>query len=170
MTPRRLDRDRITEALRSIEQFAADLDPHSAVTAADLERDRQRRNAIERALIGIVDLAISVNAHVLAHLGRRQPSMYRGSFESLAAAGVIDAPTATTLASAAGMRTILGHQYTSIDPGIVARSASTMPGATRRRSPAGSSTSRPSEGYAGTAAGVTSSVSDVRPRSMKLGK
>jgi uncharacterized protein YutE (UPF0331/DUF86 family) len=132
MTPRRLDHDRIIDALRSIEQFAADLDPHAGVTAADLEHDRQRRNAIERALIGIVDLAISVNAHVLAHLGQPQASTYRGSFESLAAAGVVDPPTGATFASAAGMRNVLVHQYTSIDPGIVARAASTTPGDARR--------------------------------------
>jgi uncharacterized protein YutE (UPF0331/DUF86 family) len=132
MTPRRLDRDRITEALRSIELFADDLEPHAGVTATDLEHDRQRRNAIERALIGIVDLAISVNTHVLAHLGHRQASTYRGSFESLATAGVVDPPTAATFASAAGMRNILVHQYTSIDPGVVASAASTMPVDARR--------------------------------------
>ncbi|MCU0259771.1 MAG: DUF86 domain-containing protein [Ilumatobacteraceae bacterium] len=132
MTPRRLDRDRITEALRSIELFAGDLEPHAGVTAAELVDDRQRRNAIERALIGIVDLAISVGTHLLAHLGRRQAPTYRGSFEALEAAGVVDASTAATFGSAAGMRNILVHQYTQIDPEVVARAATTMPADARR--------------------------------------
>jgi uncharacterized protein YutE (UPF0331/DUF86 family) len=94
MTPKRLDADGVLQKLEAIELFVADLEALGSVTAAELVADRARRNIAERALIGLVDLAAAVNAHLAAASGEPAPTTYRSSLQVLARLGALDGPVA----------------------------------------------------------------------------
>jgi uncharacterized protein YutE (UPF0331/DUF86 family) len=119
MTPRRLDPDTVTQKLAAIEAFVADLEALAA-DPLDLAANRVQRNVAERALIGLVDLAASVNAHLVAAAGAPAPSSYRESFAAVAGLGVLPAAEAARLERAAGLRNVLVHLYVAVDPAIVA--------------------------------------------------
>lgn len=119
MTPRRLDPDGVGQKLAAMEEFLADLEALGANTL-DLVSNRVQRNVAERALIGLVDLAAAVNAHLAAAAGEPAPSTYRESFAAVARLGILPPAEAARLERAAGLRNVLVHLYVGVDPAIVA--------------------------------------------------
>jgi uncharacterized protein YutE (UPF0331/DUF86 family) len=100
----------------------ADLDQVGEVTAERLERERIVRHAVERIITQLVDLAVSINSHIVAATSGEAPATYRTSFGAIARVGVITSEMAGTLAPSAGLRNILTHEYVSVDLGILAHS------------------------------------------------
>ncbi len=80
MTPRKLEPDVVQARLRAIREMLADLEAVGVITTERLASDRVTRYAIERILTAIVDLAVSVNAHVAAAVIGEGPVEYAESF------------------------------------------------------------------------------------------
>jgi uncharacterized protein YutE (UPF0331/DUF86 family) len=98
MTPRPLDSAVIQERLREIQLLLADLVEVGEVDAERLRRERPTRHIVERVLSQIVELAGSINIHLVASLLGRSPSGYADSFDDVARAGVIEWELAAALA------------------------------------------------------------------------
>jgi|SRR5680860_371818 len=81
------------------------------------------RHAVERILVQIVDLSVSINSHVAAtHLGKAPPD-YRSSFDLATDAGMIGAGLARSLRDSVGLRNVLTHEYVAVDLARVAEPA-----------------------------------------------
>lgn len=115
MTPRRLDPALIQERLSEIQLLLADLVDVGEVDAERLRRDRLTRHVVERVLSQIVELAGSINVHIVAALLGRSPRSYADSFDQLARAGVLEWDLAAALRPSAGMRNVLVHDYLEVD-------------------------------------------------------
>jgi uncharacterized protein YutE (UPF0331/DUF86 family) len=78
------------------------------------------RHAIERILSQLVELAVSINSHIVVARQGTAPTTYRQSFLDVGAIGVLPSELAARLAVAAGLRNVLAHEYPAIDLGVVA--------------------------------------------------
>lgn len=115
MTPPALDADLVFVKLRHMTALLDDLDALPPVSAADLQRDRMLRHALERILTSLVELAAGINAHLAAaHLGSGAAT-YRESFLLAAQVGALPAELADRLAPSAGLRDVLVHEYAAVD-------------------------------------------------------
>lgn len=90
----------------------------------ELIADEIRLAAIERILERIVVRAIDVNEHLIASLSAAETERttrltYRDSFLRLAGLGVLDESSALQIASSAGLRNILVHEYNDLDHRIL---------------------------------------------------
>ncbi|HZJ06675.1 MAG TPA: DUF86 domain-containing protein [Nocardioidaceae bacterium] len=93
------------------------------MSETDLAQDRMLRHAVERILVQIVDLSVSINSHVAAtHLGKAPPD-YRSSFDLATDAGMIGAGLARSLRDSVGLRNVLTHEYVAVDLARVAEPA-----------------------------------------------
>jgi uncharacterized protein YutE (UPF0331/DUF86 family) len=119
MTPRRLDQAMVTQRLREIQLLLADLAELGAVDAERLRRERPTRHIVERVLSQIVELAGSINIHVVTSLLGRSPDSYAASFDEMARAGVLEWDFAASLRPSAGMRNVLVHDYLEVDHDMV---------------------------------------------------
>lgn len=119
MTPRRLDPAVIQERLREIQLLLADLVEVGEVDAERLRRERPTRHVVERVLSQIVELAGSINTHIVASLLGRSPASYADSFDEVARAGVLEWDLAAALRPSTGMRNVLVHDYLEVDHGKV---------------------------------------------------
>lgn len=70
---------------------------------------------MERVLTQLVELAASVNAHVLGSKFGRSPHDHGESFEMAGKCGIIPAELAVELRPSVGMRNLLVHEYLEID-------------------------------------------------------
>jgi uncharacterized protein YutE (UPF0331/DUF86 family) len=70
-------------------------------------------------LLGLVDTAVDINAHLTVELTGTPPQDYYDSFIKTAQAGVLSVTFALSLAKSTGLRTRLVHQYEAIDHTIV---------------------------------------------------
>ncbi len=73
------------------------------------------RLILERILTQLVDLAVSVNMHIVAALRGNVPDAYGASFRALGEVGVLDPDLARALAPATGLRNVLVHAYVDVD-------------------------------------------------------
>jgi uncharacterized protein YutE (UPF0331/DUF86 family) len=119
MTPRRLDQGMVTQRLREIQLLLTDLAELGAVDAERLRRQRSTRHIVERVLSQIVELAGSINTHVVTSLLDRSPDSYAASFDEMARAGVLEWDFAASLRPSAGMRNVLVHGYLDVDHEMV---------------------------------------------------
>ncbi|HEX2290061.1 MAG TPA: HepT-like ribonuclease domain-containing protein, partial [Pseudonocardiaceae bacterium] len=102
MTPRRLDPPVILKRLREIQLLLAGLVEIGEVDAERLRRERSTRHVVERVLSQIVELAGSINTHIVAALLGRSPESYADSFDEVARAGVLEWDLAAALRPSAG--------------------------------------------------------------------
>lgn len=77
--------------------------------------DMLLRLALERALTRLVDVAVSINEHVLAALGRGPGSTGRASFEAMAEAGVIRHALAERLGLGVSVSNVLAGDVVEAD-------------------------------------------------------
>jgi hypothetical protein len=76
----------VTQRLRKIQLLLTDLAELGAVDAERLRRERPTRHIVERVLSQIVELAGSINIHVVTSLLGRSPDSYAASFDEMARA------------------------------------------------------------------------------------
>ncbi len=117
-----IDPEIVQERLVLMTALLSDLDGVGEVTADRLERERLIRHAVERIVTQLVDLAVSINSHIIASTKGQVPATYRESFKAVADLGVIEHDLAAELAPSAGLRNILTHEYITVDLRILARS------------------------------------------------
>lgn len=73
----------------------------------------------ERRLERMIGRMIDVNYHLLTEGGQPPPRDYYQSFVDLGRLGVLDPPFARRIASCAGLRNRLVHEYDELDPAKV---------------------------------------------------
>lgn len=115
MTPRRLDVDMVDARLRTMEPLVARLAELRDVTGRELSHDLDLRLVVERILTLLVEVAVSVNSHVVAASGSPLPPDYRSSFGAAAQVGLISEELARRVSPSAGLRNLLTHRYGDVD-------------------------------------------------------
>ena len=91
------------------------LAPFTEVALADYVSDVYRRNAAERLVQKLVEAMVDINYHVLREAHAAVPDDMYGSFVDLGGLGVVPPELATRLASSAGLRNRLVHEYDALD-------------------------------------------------------
>jgi uncharacterized protein YutE (UPF0331/DUF86 family) len=114
-----IDVDLVTRKLLLITTDLAAVEP-----LAEKPRDLYLASTIdevlaERYLERIVGRMIDVNYHLLTESGQPPPPDYFQSFVALGTLGVLDPEFARRIASSAGLRNRIVHEYDAIDPAKV---------------------------------------------------
>ncbi|WP_433799300.1 type VII toxin-antitoxin system HepT family RNase toxin [Actinomycetospora sp. CA-084318] len=117
MSPRRLDPSVVEIRLTTMSRLLDDLE---RFPIGDLEHDARSRYAVERVLTQLVELATSVNEHVVGAVLHRTATSYRDSFLLAAECGLIDETLRDDLLPSIGMRNVLVHEYVRVDLRLVA--------------------------------------------------
>lgn len=125
MTPSALQAAAVQAKLRLMRELLDDLGSVGDLTPEMLERERLVRRAVERVLTQLVDLAASVNSHVVTASTGRAPASYRSSFDDAAELGMLPPQLAGALKPSVGMRNLLVHEYAAVDLARVAEAVST---------------------------------------------
>ena len=107
--------DIVHERLVLMREMLEALESIGPITLERLTGDITVRLATERIFTQLVELAVSINNHVIAQTGSIIPKSYRDSFPKLAEIGVIASDLAADLAPSAGLRNILIHDYVAVD-------------------------------------------------------
>lgn len=107
----------ITRHLKDLLEKVGYLRAHRGVNAARLRQDLGLRLAIERAFQLAIQNVLDIAAHVLAAEGWNDWDEYRELGPRLADHGVISAALGQALASMAGFRNLLIHEYAVIKEG-----------------------------------------------------
>jgi len=110
-----IDPDLITRKMMII---ARDLDALGAIHERGADAYRQNRldqAVVERHLERMIGRMIDINYHLLTESGQPPPTDYHASFVQLGPLGVLDATFARTLASSAGLRNRIVHEYDELD-------------------------------------------------------
>ena len=92
--------------------------------AAALEADRTAREIVVLNLFVALQETVSLATHWLADAGLDIPGSYREIFRDLARRAKVPGDLAERLASAAGFRNLIAHQYGVLDPARVHAMAS----------------------------------------------
>jgi uncharacterized protein YutE (UPF0331/DUF86 family) len=124
VTPRQLDHAVVVSKLRTMRRLLDELDRLGPVDVGRFAQEFAVQLAVERIVSQLVDLAASINAHVVAVLTAEPPATVRQSFAAASAAGLIDHDLAEQLAPSAGLRNVLVHAYVDLD---VARLVAAVP-------------------------------------------
>ncbi len=82
---------------------------------ADFEADRTAREVVVLNLFVALQECLSLSTHWLADAGWEVPSSYRDAILALVEHGVIERALGERLASAAGLRNLIGHRYGAVD-------------------------------------------------------
>lgn len=115
MTPRGLDAGVVGRYLADLRDVVARLEALDEPTGAALADDDLVRDALERRIIRLVDLAVALNTHVVAAETDRAPASYADSFRAAGEIGLITPEVAAALAPSAGLRNLLVHEYGRVD-------------------------------------------------------
>lgn len=122
MTP---DREVLTSRLAALNEYLVILRPFATVDVETFTGDPRTYGSAERFLQLAIEAVFDIGTHCLAALGLRRPSTYGEILPALAEAGIIRSETAEGLASIAGFRNLLVHDYTRIDRTRIHRFIST---------------------------------------------
>lgn len=122
------DREVLTSRLAALNEYLVILQPFGTVDVKTFTGDPHTYGSAERFLQLAIEAVFDMGTHCLAALGLRRPSTYGEILPALADAGIIRYETAEGLASIAGFRNLLVHDYTRIDRARVHRFISTRLG------------------------------------------
>lgn len=115
MSPRQMDPHIVQARLASMRELLGDLAAPDLADITVLGDDRRARHTAERVLTQLVELAVSINSHVVAAILGKAPTSYAKSFELAAKCGLISPELADELFPSVGMRNVLVHEYLEID-------------------------------------------------------
>lgn len=110
-----IDRDRVTELLRLINEDVQALREKARVSKQVYVRSRDLQAIVERRLQTATEGAISIGNHLVARLGLRAPQDYADLFRVLGQAQVLPWPLAEQMMDMARFRNLLVHVYWAID-------------------------------------------------------
>jgi uncharacterized protein YutE (UPF0331/DUF86 family) len=120
-----IDRELITRKLALITADVKALAPFAAKSLDEYLRSEVDEVLVERYLERIVGRMIDVNYHLLTESGHPPPTDYYQSFTQLARLGVLPVKFAAQIATCAGLRNRLVHEYDDIDAERVHEAAAT---------------------------------------------
>ena len=101
----------IEKNLERIKKMLNELEGYLSAPFEEFKKDQILISASERKFQLIVDLASDINAQILIVEKQETPDTYRRSFTDLTKIGIIADDLAKTLATGAGLRNILVHEY-----------------------------------------------------------
>lgn len=105
---------KIREAVKRLARLAA-------VSERAFRADPDRCAIAERHLQVAIQAVIDLGNHIVADLDLGSPNDYKDIFELLAKHRIVSRPLARRLASMAGMRNVLVHDYLEVDLALVYR-------------------------------------------------
>jgi uncharacterized protein YutE (UPF0331/DUF86 family) len=114
------DRELIEKLLARIETCVREL---REARPEDIERDVRERRFIEHTLQIAIQAALDVASHIVSDRRLGEPATNRELFDLLASAGWLDRALTDTMRRMAGMRNVLVHGYTKVDPQLVRAAA-----------------------------------------------
>jgi uncharacterized protein YutE (UPF0331/DUF86 family) len=114
-----IDRELVTRKLLLIMQDLEELKGMLPKDEASYVASARDQAMVERYLERMIGRAIDINYHLLTGSGEPPPPDYHSSFTRLTRLGVLEAGFAMRIASAAGLRNRLVHDYDRIDPAKV---------------------------------------------------
>lgn len=116
-----VDRDLILRRLANLDTYLEQLTPYRGVDVEVYRQDWKTQRIVERTLHLAIETCMDVADHIVADRRLRIPETGAESFEILADAELLPKPLGAALASMVGVRNILVHDYTRLDPAIVTR-------------------------------------------------
>jgi uncharacterized protein YutE (UPF0331/DUF86 family) len=111
-----VDVELVTRKLTLVGEDLRALEPLSALSVAAFATGGVNQALAERYLERAIGRMIDVNYHLITELGAAPPRDYFESFVRLADHGVMDSQFARRIASCAGLRNRIAHEYDDIDP------------------------------------------------------
>jgi len=120
-----VDLDVVTTKLAELTDRVGRVRSHCPETAAVLAADRDAFDLVSFNLVLAIQAALDVASHLIGDQGWPSATFLGESFLRLAEHGVLSKTTAAALDSAAGMRNLLVHVYSKVDPVKVHTSART---------------------------------------------
>lgn len=130
LSPRRrvVDKAVLATRIAAIRDAVARIGEVLPASAEALLADRTAREIVALNVFVALQESVSLAAHWLADEGLQVPRSYAEVFRGLGERGVIGPELATRLASSAGLRNLLAHQYGAVDFRRVHEIASTRLG------------------------------------------
>lgn len=114
-----IDRELITRKLLLIQRDLDSLAGYARKPLAEYLATEIDELVVERLLERSIGRMIDVNFHLLTESGQPPPPDYFASFLELASLGIVDAAFAREVASCAGLRNRIAHEYDALDPARV---------------------------------------------------
>ncbi len=111
-----IDRELIIRKLALILKDLSELRELAAASVEEYLSDSKLQAATERYLERMIGRMIDVNYHLVTESGHPPPRDYFESFISLGGLGVLPHDFAKDIASAAGLRNRIAHEYDDLDP------------------------------------------------------
>ena len=116
-----VDPDVLARRILVLSETLGELDRSGGADAGELRKNAMLRAAVERWLQLAIESCIDMAFHIVSEREWTPPDTAAGAFRALASHGLLDAQLAERLASAAGLRNVLVHDYVSVDVGLLAR-------------------------------------------------
>lgn len=110
-----VDREFVIRKMRLIGEDLERLSPIGALPLEAYLSDPKYEALAERYLERIIGRMIDVNYHVIVESGNAPPKDYHESFVRLGTLGILEAMFARQLASAAGLRNRIVHEYNELE-------------------------------------------------------
>ena len=105
----------VSRRLIALREAVQELSRPECGEADRLVSDRTLRAAVERWLQVSIEACIDLAAHEVATRGWTPPEYARDAFLTIAGHGLLPLQLAKRLASAAGLRNLLVHEYVTVD-------------------------------------------------------
>jgi len=113
-----VDPESVEERLERLTELLAEGERIREAGRDAYDADFRSRLAAQHAIQLSIQICIDIAAHLIAEIGPKMPTDYRGVFEALRPQG-LEEDLATRLANAAGMRNVLVHGYLEVDDEVV---------------------------------------------------
>ena len=111
-----VNRDKLNQQIAQLEQYVKDLRSLGSEDKSSFTKDSAVEAAAERRVYKAVQSALDVGQIVISGYGFGVPAHYRDVFVKLGKNKVIIKELQSKLEKMAGMRNVLAHGYTEIDP------------------------------------------------------
>ncbi|MBX3274564.1 MAG: DUF86 domain-containing protein [Sandaracinaceae bacterium] len=111
------DADLVAKKLAFVETCVRELRTLARVDV--IEHDLRERRFVEHTLQIAIQACQDVASHIVSDERLGEPRTNQALFGALEEAGWIDAPLALSLRRAVGLRNILVHGYSAVDPAVV---------------------------------------------------
>jgi uncharacterized protein YutE (UPF0331/DUF86 family) len=111
----KIDKDRMTEFLRLLNDDLKGLREKAQILKDDYIQSRDTQTIVERRFQTATENCINIGNHIIARLGLRAPSDYGDVFRILGEANVLPTAAAQEMMDMARFRNLLVHVYWAID-------------------------------------------------------
>lgn len=122
-----VDAERLLAVLGRVTARLRVLDGYAAVDADELRADDVRLGHLKYTYQTAIEACIDAAHHVVAAHGLGSPASNAEAFRLLAAAGVLPADLAVSMAGSVGFRNVLVHGYTEVDDRLVVEHLAQLP-------------------------------------------